>query len=41
MALDQDYTIELRTTGSDNNGGGFYNRDDGTSVDYSQQDAAH
>lgn len=40
MALDQDYTIELRTTGSDNNGGGFYNRDDGTSVDYSQQDAA-
>ncbi len=31
---------EFRATGSNNNGGGFYNRNPGTSVDYSQQDAA-
>jgi hypothetical protein len=40
MALHADTLWELRTTGNDDNGGGFYNRDPGTSVDYTQQDAA-
>jgi hypothetical protein len=40
MALNANTVWEVRTTGSDNNGGGFYNRSAGTSVDYSQQDAA-
>lgn len=31
---------ECRSTGNVANGGGYYNRDPGTSVDYSQQDAA-
>jgi len=31
---------ECRSTGNLANGGGYYNRDPGTSVDYSQQDAA-
>jgi len=40
MALHADTVWEVRTTGSQTNGGGFHNRTDGTSVDYSQQDAA-
>lgn len=40
MALHADTVWEIRTTGANTNGGGFYNRDPGTSVDYSQQDAA-
>lgn len=40
MALAEGTVWEIRTTGSQVNGGGFYNRSPGTSVDYSQQDAA-
>ena len=40
MALATATIFEVRTTGNMNNGGGFYDRDPGTSVDYSQQDAA-
>lgn len=40
MALNAGTIWEIRTTGSQTNGGGFYNRNPGTSVDYSQQDAA-
>jgi hypothetical protein len=40
MALNAGTVWEIRTTGSQANGGGFYDRDPGTSVDYSQQDAA-
>jgi len=40
MALNPSTIFEVRTTGSQVNGGGFYNRVPGTSVDYSQQDTA-
>lgn len=40
MAFDSTTEWEVRTTGSNNNGGGFADLDPGTSVDYSQQDAA-
>ena len=40
MALNAGTIWEVRATGSQANGGGFYNRTPGTSVDYSQQDAA-
>lgn len=40
MALSTATVWEIRTTGSQANGGGFFNRVPGTSVDYSQQDAA-
>lgn len=40
MAINAATVWEIRTTGSQTNGGGFYNRNPGTSVDYSQQDAA-
>lgn len=40
MALNAGTVWEIRTTGAQTNGGGFYDRDPGTSVDYSQQDAA-
>lgn len=40
MALNAGTVWEIRTDGSQNNGGGFYNRNPGTSVDYSQQAAA-
>ncbi len=40
MALHADTVWEMRTTGSNTNGGLFYDRDPGTSVDYSQQAAA-
>lgn len=40
MALHASTAWEVRTTGAAVNGGGFYDRDPGTSVDYSQQDAA-
>jgi hypothetical protein len=40
MTLHASTVWEIRPTGSQSNGGGFYNRDPGTSVDYSQQDAA-
>lgn len=40
MSLNAATVWEVRTTGAATNGGGFYNRTPGTSVDYSQQDAA-
>jgi len=40
MTINADTVWEIRTTGNQNNGGGFYNRVPGTSIDYSQQDAA-
>jgi len=40
MSLHADLEWELRTSGSDNNGGAFRDADPGTSVDYSQQDSA-
>lgn len=40
MSLQYDTNWEVRTTGNDNNGGGFYDRNPGTSVDYTQQDSA-
>lgn len=40
MALNAATVWEVRTTGDDTNGGGWYNRTAGTSVDYTQQDAA-
>jgi len=40
MALHANTVFEIRTTGAQTNGSGFYNRVPGTSVDYSQQDAA-
>jgi len=40
MALHADSVWEMRTTGSNTNGGFFYDRDPGTSVDYSQQASA-
>lgn len=40
MALNAGTVWEVRATGNAANGGGFYNRSPGTSVDYSQQDAA-
>ncbi len=39
MALNAGTVWEVRTTGANDNGGGFYNRVPGTSVDYSQQAA--
>jgi len=39
MALHQDTIWEVRTGGSNENGGGFHDRIPGTSVDYSQQNA--
>jgi hypothetical protein len=40
MAIQAATVWEVRTTGSQTNGGGFYNRNPGTSVDYSQQNTA-
>ena len=40
MALANTTVWEMRANGDATNGGGFYDRDPGTSVDYSQQDAA-
>ncbi|MFA5379905.1 MAG: hypothetical protein WC455_29365 [Dehalococcoidia bacterium] len=40
MALNAATVWEIRAAGSQANGGGFYDRSPGTSVDYSQQDAA-
>lgn len=40
MAIALGTVWEVRATGSQVNGGGFYNRNPGTSVDYSQQDTA-
>lgn len=40
MALTGGTIWEIRTGGDDTNGAGFYNRNPGTSVDYTQQDAA-
>lgn len=40
MALNAGTIWEVRTTGNANNGGGFFNRLPGTSVDYSQQNAS-
>ncbi len=40
MALHADTVAEMRTGGSNLIGGGFYDRNPGTSVDYSQQTAA-
>jgi hypothetical protein len=40
MAFDADTVFEIRSDGNDDNGGGFYDRNPGTSVDYSQQTAA-
>jgi hypothetical protein len=40
MALNAGTTWEVRITGAQTNGGGFYDRTPGTSVNYSQQDAA-
>lgn len=39
MTLHADTVWEVRTTGAQTNGGGFYNRVPGVSVDYSQQNA--
>jgi len=39
MALHANTVWEIRTTGSQTAGGGFYNRNPGTSVDYSQQNS--
>jgi len=39
MALNASTVWEVRSTGSQTNGGGFYNRNPGTSIDYSQQDS--
>lgn len=39
MAINAATVWEIRTTGAQDNGGGFYNHTPGTSVDYSQQDA--
>ncbi len=40
MALASATTWEMQTGGDNTNGGGFYDRDPGTSVDYSQQTSA-
>lgn len=40
MAIASNTVWECRTTGNANNGGGFYNRLPGVSVDYSQQNAS-
>lgn len=40
MSLPVDMEWEIRTTGATTNGGGFEDKNPGTSVDYSQQDAA-
>ena len=40
MALDSEIQWEFRESGSNNNGVGFSDLDPGTSIDYSQQDAA-
>jgi hypothetical protein len=40
MAITNGTEWEIRTTGSSTNGGGFYDSNPGTSVDYSQQAAA-
>lgn len=40
MALSAGLVLELRTTAGANQGGGFYDRVPGTSVDYTQQDTA-
>ena len=40
MAIPSNTDWELRTTGATTNGGGFFDNNPGTSVDYSQQDAA-
>lgn len=40
MSLSVDMGWEIRTTGAATNGGGFIDSNPGTSVDYSQQDAA-
>lgn len=40
MTIHADVEWEIRTTGAATNGGGFYDKNPGTSVDYSQQDAA-
>ncbi len=40
MTIAADTDWELRSTGATTNGGGFYDSNPGTSVDYSQQDAA-
>jgi len=40
MALNAATVWEIRPTGAQTNGSGFYNRVPGTSVDYSQQDSA-
>lgn len=40
MALPEGLILEYRANGAATNGGGFYDRDPGTSVDYTQQDAA-
>jgi hypothetical protein len=40
MALSAATVWEMRTTGAQTNGGGYANLAPGTSVDYSQQDAA-
>ena len=40
MALEAGTLWEIRSGGNDLNGTGFYDRDPGTSIDYTQQDAA-
>lgn len=40
MSLNTSTVWEVRVSGNNNNGGGFYDRNPGTSVDYSQQDTA-
>ena len=40
MALTGGTQWEIRADGDETNGGGFYDRDPGTSVDYCQQAAA-
>lgn len=40
MAIHAETAWEVRAAGAAVNGGGFYDRDPGTSVDYTQQDAA-
>ena len=40
MSIPSNMDWEIRTTGAPTNGGGFTDRNPGTSVDYSQQAAA-
>ena len=40
MAIHADTIWEFQSSGSNDNGGGFYDRDPGTSVDYTQQTSA-